>query len=95
MRLAGGVPGKLHADLTAYATYCREVVGRSPVAAPAPELQLFVNADRDFHAWLWMPNRPGGGLMTRQRDENGKRAKSKRATARGRPQDKERGPDDA
>ena len=35
MKLAGRVPGELHADPTAYATYYREVVGQ-PIALSPP-----------------------------------------------------------
>ena len=44
MKLAGRVPGELHADLTAYAASYREVVGQ-------PILRTFVDDDRAFHAW--------------------------------------------
>ena len=53
MKLAGRVPGELHADLTAYAAYYREGVGQPidlwPLAVQI--LRTFVDDDRAFHAW--------------------------------------------
>ena len=53
MKLAGRVPGELHADLTAYAAYYREVVGQSIDlwALVAQMLRTFVDSDRAFQAW--------------------------------------------
>src|SRR5713101_2377218 len=53
MKLAGRVPGELHADLTAYAVYYREVVGQSIDLWPlvVQMVRTFVDSDRAFHAW--------------------------------------------
>ena len=53
IKLAGRVPGELHADLTAYAAYYREVVGQPIDVWPlvVQMLRTFVGEDRAFHAW--------------------------------------------
>ena len=53
MKLAGRVPGELHADLTAYAAYYREGVGQPIDLWPlvVQILRTFVDDDRAFHAW--------------------------------------------
>ena len=52
-KLAGRVPGELHAELIAYAAYYREVVGQSIDLWPLviQMLLTFVDTDRLFHAW--------------------------------------------
>jgi hypothetical protein len=52
-RLAGRVPGDLHADLTAYPAYYSETV-REPIAfwtLVVEMLRAFVDSDREFQAW--------------------------------------------
>ena len=53
VKFAGRVPGDLNADLTAYAAYCREVVGQPIDLWPlvVQILRTFVDDDRAFHAW--------------------------------------------
>ena len=53
MKLAGRVPGDLHADLTAYAVYYREVLRESIAIWPlvVQMLRTFVDSDRAFQAW--------------------------------------------
>ena len=53
MKLAGRVPGELHADLTAYAAYYREVVGQPIDLWPlvVQILRTSVDDERAFHAW--------------------------------------------
>ena len=53
VKLAGRVSGELHADLTAYAAYYREVVGQSIDLWPlvVQMVRTFVDSDRAFHAW--------------------------------------------
>ena len=53
MKLAGRVPGDLHADLTAYAAYYRGAVGQSIDLWPlvVQMLRTFVDSDRAFRAW--------------------------------------------
>ncbi len=53
MKLAGRVPGDLHADLTAYAEYYREVL-REPISLwplVVQMLRTFMDSDRAFLAW--------------------------------------------
>jgi hypothetical protein len=53
VKLAGRVPGELHADLAAYAQYYREALSE-PIAVWALVVQMlrtFVDSDREFHAW--------------------------------------------
>ena len=53
MKLAGRVPGDLHADLIAYAEYYREVLSE-PIALWPLVVQMvgtFMDGDRAFHAW--------------------------------------------
>jgi len=52
-KLAGRVPGELHAALTAYGTYYREVVGEAIDLWPlvVQMLRTFVDTDRAFQAW--------------------------------------------
>lgn len=53
VKLTGRVPGELHADLTAYADYYREVL-HEPIAAWPLVIQIlrtFIDSDREFHAW--------------------------------------------
>jgi hypothetical protein len=53
MKLAGRVPGELHADLTAYVAYYRETVGE-PIALWPLAIQIlrtFVDRDREFQVW--------------------------------------------
>jgi hypothetical protein len=53
MKLAGRVPGELHAELTAYATYYREVFGQSIAlwSLVVEMLHTFVADDRAFRTW--------------------------------------------
>ena len=53
MKLAGRVPGDLHADLIAYAEYYREVLSEPIALWPlvVQMLQTFVGSDRAFRAW--------------------------------------------
>ena len=53
MKLAGRVPGDLHADLSTYAAYYREVVGQPINLWPlvVQMLRTFVDSDRAFQAW--------------------------------------------
>lgn len=53
VKLVGRVPGELHADLSVYAAYYREVVGEPVDLWPlvVQMLRTFVNDDRAFHAW--------------------------------------------
>jgi hypothetical protein len=53
MKLAGRVPGDLHADLVAYAEYYREVRGEPIAVWPlvVQMLRTFVGSDRAFRAW--------------------------------------------
>ncbi len=53
MKLAGRVPGELHAELTAYATYYREVFGQSIALWPlvVEIVRTFVADDRAFRTW--------------------------------------------
>ena len=53
VKLTGRVSGELHADLTAYADYYREVL-HEPIAAWPLVIQIlrnFMESDREFHAW--------------------------------------------
>jgi hypothetical protein len=53
MKLAGRLPGDLHADLVAYAEYYREVL-REPIALwplMGQMLRTFMRSDRAFLAW--------------------------------------------
>ena len=53
MKLAGRVPGDLHADLMAYAEYYREVFS-APIALWPLVVQMlstFLDEDRAFRAW--------------------------------------------
>jgi hypothetical protein len=53
VKLAGRLPGELHADLTAYAVYYREVIGEPinfwPLAVHI--LGTFLDSDRAFQTW--------------------------------------------
>jgi hypothetical protein len=53
VKLTGRVPGELHADLTAYADYYREVLDEPIAVWPLviQILQTFMDSDREFHAW--------------------------------------------
>jgi len=53
MKLAGRVPGALHADLIAYAGYYREVFSETIALWPlvVQMLGTFVDEDRAFRAW--------------------------------------------
>ena len=53
VKVAGRVPGELHADLTAYAAFYREVVGRPIDLWPlvVQMLRTFMGDDRAFRAW--------------------------------------------
>lgn len=53
MKLAGRVPGDLHADLTAYAEYDREVLSEPIALWPlvGQMLRTFMDSDRAFLAW--------------------------------------------
>jgi len=53
MKLAGRVPGDLHADLITYAEYYREVLGEPIDLWPlvVQMLRTFVHSDRAFRAW--------------------------------------------
>jgi hypothetical protein len=53
VKLTGRVPGELHADLTAYSDYYREVL-HEPIAAWPLVIQIlrtFIDSDREFQAW--------------------------------------------
>jgi hypothetical protein len=53
VRVAGRVPGDLHAELAAYAAYYSETV-REPIAfwtLVVEMLRAFVDSDRGFQAW--------------------------------------------
>ena len=54
MKLAGRVPGELHADPTAYATYYREVVGQPIALSPLSCSWMLIATSR----------RGGGGSRT-------------------------------
>ncbi len=60
MKLAGRVPGALHADPIVYAAYYRDVVGQSIDLWPlvVQMLRTFVDSDRAFQAWR-RHHRPG------------------------------------
>jgi hypothetical protein len=60
VKLTGGVPGELHADLTSYADYYREVLDEPIAVWPLviQILQTFIDSDREFHAW-WRRRRKG------------------------------------
>ena len=53
VKLAGRVSGELHADLTAYTAYYRDVVGQPIDLWPlvVQMLRTFMDSDRAFHAW--------------------------------------------
>ncbi len=53
MKLAGRVPGDLHADLITYAEYYREVLGEPIDLWPlvVQMLRTFMHSDRAFRAW--------------------------------------------
>ena len=53
MKLAGRVPGDLHADLIAYAAYYKEVLGEPIDLWPlvVQMLRTFMRSDRAFRAW--------------------------------------------
>ena len=53
IRLAGRVPGDLHADLITYAEYYREVLGEPIDLWPlvVQMLRTFMHSDRAFRAW--------------------------------------------
>ena len=53
MKLAGRVPGDLHADLITYAEYYREVLGEPIDLWPlvVQMLRTFMRSDRAFRAW--------------------------------------------
>jgi hypothetical protein len=53
VKLTGRVAGELHADLTAYADYYREILDE-PIAVWPLAVQIlrtFIDSDREFHAW--------------------------------------------
>jgi len=54
MKLAGRVPGDLHADLIAYAAYYKEVLGEPIDLWPlvVQMLRTFMHSDRAFRSWL-------------------------------------------
>ena len=49
IKLAGRVPGDLHADLIAYAAYYREAIDLWPLVVQM--LRTFMHSDRAFRAW--------------------------------------------
>jgi hypothetical protein len=53
IKLAGRVPGDLHADLITYAEYYREVLGEPIDLWPlvVQMLRSFIHSDRAFRAW--------------------------------------------
>ena len=53
MKLAGRVPGDLHAELIAYAEYHKEVLGEPIDLSPlvVQMLRTFMRSDRAFRAW--------------------------------------------
>ena len=53
IKLAGRVPGDLHADLIAYAAYYREALGEpiDPWPLVVQMLRTFMHSDRAFRAW--------------------------------------------
>ena len=53
MKLAGRVPGDLHADLIAYGEYYKEVLGGPIDLWPlvVQMLRTFMHSDRAFRAW--------------------------------------------
>src|SRR5207302_218778 len=53
MKLAGRVPGDLHADMITYAEYYREVLGEPIDLWPlvVQMLRTFMHSDRAFRAW--------------------------------------------
>ena len=68
VKVAGRVPGELHADLTAYAAFYREVVGQPIDLWPlvVQMLRTFLGDDRAFQAW----RRQHRGSPARRLDQN-------------------------
>ena len=87
MKLAGRLPGELHADLTAYAAYYREVVDQPIDLWPlvVQVLRTFVDSDRGFHAWRRQHRSIAAARLDGIRghgQENGERRGQESGTAR-------------